>query len=100
MVPQGKVWRVKAVDQPARPVEPPQATGLTAQSNRSDRLRLQQSRKPNWQCPFWFLAMEKHHWHSRYKVMRGLWIVRLHQERSNMELNEALVFGGQNIGGW
>ena len=37
MVPQGKVWRVKAVDQPARPVEPPQATGLTASSNRSDR---------------------------------------------------------------
>jgi len=36
MVPQGKVWRVKAVDQPARPVEPPQATGLTGSSNRSD----------------------------------------------------------------
>ena len=37
MVPQGKVWRVKAVDQPARPVEPPQATGLTGTSDRSDR---------------------------------------------------------------
>ena len=37
MVPQGKVWRVKAVDQPARPVEPPQVTGLTGSSNRSDR---------------------------------------------------------------
>ena len=37
MVPQGKVWRVKAVDQPARLVEPPQATGLTGTSNRSDR---------------------------------------------------------------
>ena len=37
MVPQGKVWRVKAVDQPARLVEPPQATGLTGTSDRSDR---------------------------------------------------------------
>ena len=37
MVPQGKVWRVKAVDQPARPVEPPQKTGLTGTSDRSDR---------------------------------------------------------------
>ena len=37
MVPQGKVWRVKAVDQPARPVEPPQETGLTGTSDRSDR---------------------------------------------------------------
>ena len=37
MVPQGKVWRVKAVDQPARPVELPQATGLTGTSDRSDR---------------------------------------------------------------
>ena len=37
MVPQGKVWRVKALDQPARPVEPPQATGLTGTSYRSDR---------------------------------------------------------------
>ena len=36
MVPQGKVWRVKAVDQPAQPVELPQATGLTGSSNRSD----------------------------------------------------------------
>ena len=36
MVPQGKVWRVKAVDQPARPVEPPQATGLTGTTDRSD----------------------------------------------------------------
>ena len=60
MVPQGKVWRVKAVDQPARLVEPPQATGLTARSNRSDRLRLQQNRKPNRQCLFRFLAIEKH----------------------------------------
>jgi len=60
MVPQGKVWRVKAVDQPALSVEPPQATGLTARSNRSDRLRLQQNRKPNWNCLFWLFAMEKH----------------------------------------
>jgi len=37
MVPQGKVWRVKALDQPARSVEPPQATGLTGTSIRSDR---------------------------------------------------------------
>jgi len=36
MVPQGKVSRVKAVDQPARPVESPQATGLTGTSDRSD----------------------------------------------------------------
>ena len=37
MVPQDKVWRVKAVDQPARPVKPPQATGLTGAADRSDR---------------------------------------------------------------
>ena len=37
MVPQGKVWRVKAVDQPARPVKPPQETGLTGTSDRSNR---------------------------------------------------------------
>ena len=37
MVPQGKVWRVKAADQLARPVEPPQETGLTGTSDRSDR---------------------------------------------------------------
>ena len=37
MVPQGKVWRVKAVDQPAGPVEPPQATGLTSTTDRSNR---------------------------------------------------------------
>ena len=37
MVPQGKVWRVKAVEQQARPVESPQATGLTITSDRSDR---------------------------------------------------------------
>ena len=36
MVPQDKVWRVKAVDQPARPVKPPQETGLTGTSNRFD----------------------------------------------------------------
>jgi len=37
MVPQGKVWRVKALDQPTRSVEPPQATGLIGTSVRSDR---------------------------------------------------------------
>ena len=37
MVPQGKVWRVKVADQLARPVEPPQVTGLTGTSDRSDR---------------------------------------------------------------
>ena len=37
MVPQGKVWRVKAVNQPAWLVEPPQATGLTGTSDQSDR---------------------------------------------------------------
>ena len=37
MVPHGKAWRVKAADQPARPVKPSQATGLTGTSNRFDR---------------------------------------------------------------
>ena len=37
MVPQGKVWRVKAANQLARPVEPPQVTSLTGTSDRSDR---------------------------------------------------------------
>ena len=39
MVPQGKVWRVKEVDQPARPIEPPQETGLTGTSDWSDRYK-------------------------------------------------------------
>ena len=37
MIPKGKVWRIKAVDQPARPVKLPQETGLTGTSDRSDR---------------------------------------------------------------
>jgi len=37
MVPQGKVWRIKVADQPARLVKPSQATGFTGTSNRSDR---------------------------------------------------------------
>ena len=39
LVPQGKVWRVKAAGQPARLVKPPQTTGLTG-INRSDSLEL------------------------------------------------------------
>ena len=70
MVPQGKVWMVKVADQSARPVKPSQVTGLTALNNRSDRLTHQFSRKPNQQYLFWFLAIEKHLYHSRYKVMR------------------------------
>ena len=39
MIPQGKVWQVKIVDQPVEgPVEPTLATGQTALSHRSDRL--------------------------------------------------------------
>ena len=67
MVPQGKVWRVKAVDQPARPVESPQATGLTGTSDRSDRpeqpvrpVEVAAKQKLNWQCLFRLFAMEKH----------------------------------------
>ena len=37
MFPQSKVWKVKTADQPARPVGPPQSTGQTALTNRSDR---------------------------------------------------------------
>ena len=38
MIPQGKVWLVKAVDQPAEgPVEPTPATGQTGATDRSDR---------------------------------------------------------------
>ena len=47
IVPQGKVWRVKSADQPARPIKPSQATGLTALNSRSDHLTHQFSRKPN-----------------------------------------------------
>ena len=36
--PQSKVWRVKSVNQPVRPVEPPLLTGLTGIADRSDRL--------------------------------------------------------------
>ena len=60
--PQSKVWRVKSANQAAELVESSLLTGLTASSNRSDRLSLQFNRKPNRQRPFWFLAMKKHHW--------------------------------------
>ena len=36
-IPQGKVWHVKAADQPIRPVGPLQPTGLTGVPDRSDR---------------------------------------------------------------
>ena len=38
MIPQGKVWQVKATDQPTGPVGPLQPTGLTGVPDRSDRL--------------------------------------------------------------
>ena len=37
MFPQGKVWKIKTADQPARPIGPPQPTGQTDWSDRSDR---------------------------------------------------------------
>jgi len=37
MVPQGKVWKAKAADQPVRLVEPSQSTGLTGTTDRFDR---------------------------------------------------------------
>ena len=36
-IPQGKVWQVKAADQPIGPVRPLQPTGLTGVPDRSDR---------------------------------------------------------------
>ena len=36
-IPQGKVWQVKAADQPTGPVGPLQPTGLTGVPNRYDR---------------------------------------------------------------
>ena len=36
-IPQGKVWQVKATDQPTGPVGPLQPTGLTGVPDRSDR---------------------------------------------------------------
>jgi len=38
MVPLSKVWRVKAAYHPARPIKPPQATGLTGTTDWSNRL--------------------------------------------------------------
>ena len=37
MVPQGKEWWAKSVEQTARPVEPPQVISLTGIADRSDR---------------------------------------------------------------
>jgi hypothetical protein len=37
MVPQGKVWKVKAGDQPVGSVEPPKPTYLIGTEDRSDR---------------------------------------------------------------
>ena len=38
MFPQGKVWKIKAVYQPDRPVEPPQTSGQTGQTALGHRL--------------------------------------------------------------
>ena len=37
MVPQGKEWQAKSIEQSTGPVEPPQVTGLTGAEDRSDR---------------------------------------------------------------
>ena len=63
MVPQGKVWRVKAVAQPAQLVKPPQATGLTSTSDRSDRpeqpvrsVEVAAEQKAELELPVWALC--------------------------------------------
>jgi len=59
MFPQGKVWKIKAVDQPNRPVERPQSTSQTALTNRSDWSSPVQSQQPNRRRPFRFLLLMK-----------------------------------------
>ena len=60
MIPQGKAWQVKTVDQPAEgPVKPTPLTSQTALSHRSDRLSPVQREQPNQRCLFWFLELMK-----------------------------------------
>ena len=60
MIPQGKVWQVKMVDQPAvGPVGPTLPTGQTALSRWSDRSSPVQRAHPNQWCLFRFLVLMK-----------------------------------------
>ena len=95
MVPQGKVWRVKAVDQPARPVKPPQATGLTGTSDRSDcpeqpvrPVEVSAEQKAELAMPVSVPCVGETPLAFSVKAMRSQWIMRLHQKSSNMELDD------------
>jgi len=107
MVPQGKVWRVKAVDQSARPVKPPQGTGLTGTSDRSNRPeqpvrpvgvaaeQKAESAMPvsvpcDGETPLTFSVQGNEELVDHEATPR----------MSNAELNETLMLGGQKIGKW
>ena len=59
MFPQSKVWKAKTADQPDRLVGPPQLTGQTALTSRSDRSSPVQRQQPNRCSPFRFLLLMK-----------------------------------------
>ena len=78
IIPQSKVWRVKSADQPAGPVGPPLPTGLTGTADRSDRpdqpvrsVHPVVEQKAESETPVRLLAMKKHYWRLRYKMMRS-----------------------------
>ena len=76
MIPQGKVWQAKTIDQPSeRPVEPTPATGQTGSLDRSDRLSPVQRAQPNQRCLFQFLELMK--WNQLLqRKKRNWWIMR------------------------
>jgi len=77
MIPQGKAWQVKTVDQPAEgPVKPTPLTGQTALSHRSDRLSQVQRAQPNQRCLFRFLELMKWDQLLQRRKKRNWWIMR------------------------
>jgi hypothetical protein len=86
MVPQSKVWRVKAADQQAGPVEPPQPTGLTGTEDRSDRpaepvrpVAPGAEQKAESVAPASALPNENYQRLLRHRMMRSWWIMGHHQ---------------------
>ena len=105
MVPQGKVWRVKAVDQPARSVELPHATGLTGTSDRFDRpeqpvrpVEVSAEQKAELAMPVSAPCDGKTSLAFSVQGDEELVDYEATPKTQNMELNDILVLRGQNIG--
>ena len=77
MIPQGKVWQVKMVDQPVvGSVGPTLPTGQTALSRRSDWSSPVQRAQPNQWCLFRFLVLMKWNQLLQQRKTKSWWIMR------------------------